>query len=453
MFLWALIPRINDLTVTVSSASGLRLKRNQTGCGLVFWLLLAVMLAAKDLSAQVITKTWNNTFGSWNDPNNWTPTGVPNNGGGTNYIAAVGSGGAVLGSDVLLDGLNYSGGDISGSTNNMTVFDNLNLSGSDRVLGISALYLAPGSQSQWISGNFAIWGTTQVHNFGTFTVSSAGDLNLEIDPAHTTRNTLGGTFFNESGGILNVSGTGTLTFGGDFQNTGTFNQTGNAITYNGAAVNTGIIRQSGGTVQANGPFRQTAGIYFVTGSAVLSGNVTFQGGRLMGSGRVSPFGNLNVTTGAVIDPGDDLGQAGLLTISTKLDLSGGGVLHADIGGTTAGLTYDRTVTANFPTLGGGKLELSLINGFTPATDDTFTILSTSDGSFLSGSFDNVADGARLATDDDAGSFLVQYGSGANSGSVVLSDFEPVPEPSAVALFATALSVMVIFNRGRIDRNG
>ncbi len=407
------------------------------------------MLAGEDLSAQDVTETWNNTFGSWNDPNNWTPAGVPNNGGGTNYIAVVGSGGPVLGTDVLLDGLNYSGGDISGSANIMTVSGNLNLSGSDRVLGIAALFLAPGSQSQWISGNFAIWGTTQVHNFGTFTVSSTSDLNLEIDPAHATRNTLGGTFFNELGGILNVSGAGTLTFGGDFQNTGTFNQTGNAITYNGSAVNSGIIRQSGGTVQANGPFRQTAGIYFVTGSAVLSGNVTFQGGRLMGTGKVSPFGNLNVTTGAVIDPGDNLGQAGLLTISTKLDLSGGGVLHADLGGTAVGLTYDQTVTANFPTLGGGELELSLINGFTPATDDTFTILTTSDGSFLSGSFDNVANGARLTTVDDTGSFLVQYGSGANSGSVVLSGFEPIPEPSALALFATALSVGFIFNRRRV----
>ena len=118
----------------------------------------------------------------------------------------------------------------------MTVSDNLSLSGSDRVLGISSLLLGPGSQSQWISGNFNIWGTTQVHNLGTFTVSSASELNLEIDPAHTTRNTLGGAFYNDLGGILNVSGAGTLTFGGDFQNTGNCsNQTGNAITHNGTA--------------------------------------------------------------------------------------------------------------------------------------------------------------------------------------------------------------------------
>ncbi len=95
---------------------------------------------------------------------------------------------------------------------------------------------------------------------------------------------------------------------------------------------------------ANGSFRQTAGIFYVIGSAILQGNVTFQGGRLMGSGTVSPYGNLNVTSGAIIDPGDNLGQAGRLTITTALSLAGGGVLHADIGGATAGLTYDQTVT-------------------------------------------------------------------------------------------------------------
>ncbi len=42
---------------------------------------------------------------------------------------------------------------------------------------------------------------------------------MEIDPAHVTRDTFGGAFYNESGGIVNVSGAGTLTFGGDFHNT------------------------------------------------------------------------------------------------------------------------------------------------------------------------------------------------------------------------------------------
>ncbi len=413
----------------------------------IFWLLLAALLATQDLSAQDLTTTWNNTFGLWNNPNNWTPVGVPNNGGGTNDVVTIGSGGPVLGNDVQLDGLNYTGGDISGSYN-ITVFSNFNVSGTDRVLGNGSLTLAAGSQSQWTSGNFSIWGTTQIHNSGTFTASSASALDMEIDPAHSTRDAFGGVFYNELGGTVNVSGTGTLTFGGDFHNTGTFNQTGNAITFNGTTVNTGTIRQSAGTILADAPLTQTAGIFYVIGSAVLSGNVTFQGGRLMGSGTVSPFGNLNVTSGTVIDPGDNLGQAGRLTISTKLVLAGGGVVHADLGGTTAGLTYDQILTANYPTLDGGALEISLINGFTPTTSDIFTILITSDSSFLSGSFINAANGARLLTSDDLGSFLVQYGSGANSGSVVLSDFTPVPEPGALALLALALPVAAIFNRRR-----
>ena len=169
------------------------MKSKPTSLGGFFCLLFAGLLVARNLSAQDITETWNDTFGLWNNPNNWTPADVPNNGGGTNYIATVGSGGPVMGNDVLLDGLNYTGGNISGLYN-ITVFSNLNVSGTDRVLGNGSLILAPGSQSQWTSGNFSIWGTTQIHNYGMFTTSYSSYLNMEIDPVHSTRDTFGGHF-------------------------------------------------------------------------------------------------------------------------------------------------------------------------------------------------------------------------------------------------------------------
>jgi hypothetical protein len=65
---------------------------------------------------------------------------------------------------------------------------------------------------------------------------------------------------------------------------------------------------------------------------------------------------------------------------------------------------------------GGNLVVSLINGFTPASSDTFTILTTQ--TMLAGAFSNVASGGRLTTADGNSSFVVTY----SGNNVVLSQF-------------------------------
>jgi hypothetical protein len=62
--------------------------------------------------------------------------------------------------------------------------------------------------------------------------------------------------------------------------------------------------------------------------------------------------------------------------------------------------------------------------------DVFTILTSPFP--LSGQFENVASGQRLATMDGFGSFLVTY----DGNSVVLSNFGPVPEPATFALLSS-----------------
>ncbi len=73
------------------------------------------------------------------------------------------------------------------------------------------------------------------------------------------------------------------------------------------------------------------------------------------------------------------------------------------------VTGDATLT--------GDLAIELIDSFDPNSIDTFTILSATT---LTGSFINVADGARLDTLGGEGSFLVSYDSLIDS--VTLSDF-------------------------------
>ena len=67
--------------------------------------------------------------------------------------------------------------------------------------------------------------------------------------------------------------------------------------------------------------------------------------------------------------------------------------------------------------------------------DTFTVLTAANG--LNGAFSNVANGARLFLAD--GSFLVNYG----PNSVVLSNFEAIPEPSTYALLGLGAVVVLL----------
>ena len=89
-------------------------------------------------------------------------------------------------------------------------------------------------------------------------------------------------------------------------------------------------------------------------------------------------------------------------------------------------TDNGTLTLN------GNLTVALINGFTPANTDVFTIVTTQQP--LLGAFSNVASGARLNIEGGAGSFIVNY-SGTNN--VTLSNFSqtgshtrPTPAPKA-----------------------
>jgi hypothetical protein len=101
----------------------------------------------------------------------------------------------------------------------------------------------------------------------------------------------------------------------------------------------------------------------------------------------------------------------------------------EIGGASGGIAHDVVNVANFAYL-SGQLQLALLNGFAPGASDTLTILTAANGIF--GAFSNVADGARLDTIDDLGSFQVNYGAGSafNPNQVVLNNFIPTTRRSS-----------------------
>ena len=90
------------------------------------------------------------------------------------------------------------------------------------------------------------------------------------------------------------------------------------------------------------------------------------GGTLGGTGFIGGA----VTNSGVVAPG---ASAGRLTIAQAYRQQAGGALNIEIGGTAAGTTYDVLQVGGAAAL-GGTLNVTTINGFTPAVGHRFTIL-------------------------------------------------------------------------------
>ncbi len=139
---------------------------------------------------------------------------------------------------------------------------------------------------------------------------------------------------------------------------------------------------------------------------LLAGKLEFD--RILGD-----FTLENVT----LSPADDLGVAGILGNYSQDET---GTLLFELAGSTAGQDFDQLTVTGFADL-GGTLAVELRDGFTPDSNDAFTIFATA---VLAGTFDNVLPGQRLTTVDGRGSFVVNYGLGspAPTGQILLSDF-------------------------------
>jgi len=77
--------------------------------------------------------------------------------------------------------------------------------------------------------------------------------------------------------------------------------------------------------------------------------------------------------GGTIMPGSSPGD---LTINGDYTQGSAGILALELGGTTPGAQYDQLVVNGNATL-GGTLQVSLVNSFLPATNDTFNVVQTS----------------------------------------------------------------------------
>jgi hypothetical protein len=302
--------------------------------------------------------------------------------------------------------------------------------------------------------NFQVGGGQGARIF-TGDLVNSGTVNVNYT---TTFNKGSGSYTNSgvlnvlSGQVLDVTNSGSFTNqGANTLTGGTFDIAG-ALRYSGAYIQTNqaeIILRGGGAIHdssdnnalrdvstngASGKLRllESSSLSTSTTNFTNSGIVELGGGFLNTSQPMSQLSFNNTTTGqlrgsgniggpvnnsGLVSPGASAGILGVLGFSQTST----GSLAMEIGGTDNSdpqhPQFDKLNVSNNVSL-DGTLLLSLINNFTPNSSDTFTILNS--GS-VSGAFANVANGQRLFTTGNEGSFLVTYNS--SPGSVVLSSFK------------------------------
>ncbi|HYV19767.1 MAG TPA: MopE-related protein [Verrucomicrobiae bacterium] len=199
----------------------------------------------------------------------------------------------------------------------------------------------------------------------------------------------GGTWDLQSDAVINLSGGGTSTF----VNNGTLKKTGGTgiSAFASSFSTSGAVQSTSGTLSFQAGYTQTAGTTLLNGGNLTANTpLSIQGGMVQGTGTIT--GGMTSVAGHVV-PGQ---SPGLLTVAGNYIQQVQGSLDVEIGGTTAGTQYDQlnvAATGGAATL-GGRLNVTLANGFVPSLGQTFTIVNalSRTGTFATTSFPGIGCG-------------------------------------------------------------
>ena len=265
--------------------------------------VMAVCLSPRVALAQT-NSNWNGGTGNWSNATDWTPNGVPNNGGGSTYNVTIDSGGtdsAVLDINATINSLV-----LGGTTGTSTL---QNLSGTAETLNII--------------------GTLTVNQTGSLTLSDGSILTVGGNSSNAGAIYLYGSTVTLSGN-LNNSGTVELIF---YAGTGVAN-----LNVNGNLTNSGSVELSGGNVSltVTGTFTNDSGATLYTQSDIALGTLVNNGTLQIDSGTLNltnqPNGITDVGAGSTIQlygtikAGANNGLANLATIEGTLGLWNGQAL-------------------------------------------------------------------------------------------------------------------------------
>ncbi len=314
--------------------------------------------------------------------------------GGTLALAAGANGIETDSANVTLSGTGTFKNTTAGSNANALV--NLNTIGSTGALTLSS------NANFTTVGNFTNSGKLTINSGSTFGVTGTLS-NLSSGTLTGGTYTVGGTLqlASANGGIttnaatLTLTGTSAKILDGSSNALSTFNNNTGTFALASAATlttassnftNAGTVTVAKGTTLTVGgtghSYSQTAGTTNADGilSAGTNGTVALTGGTIQGSGTVK--GNTTNTSGTF--SAGDAGKAGLLTITGNYTQLSSGTLNSNIGGTTVSTQYSELKVSGTASL-GGTLAVTLINSFTPAIGNTFTVLTATS---VTGTFTN-----------------------------------------------------------------
>jgi YVTN family beta-propeller protein len=280
-----------------------------------------------------------------------------NNAGGS--IVANGAAAAVA----FSNGLAIQGGTVNGIGGGFVG----SLSGNTLTLDGTSSAVSIASGGTYTVGNNSttnIRGT--INNNGTLQLGSTGNTTVLNVPTGSAMLTGAGAVTMTSGGNV-ISGSSLVNAGNAIVDSVSFNVTS-------YTQNSGLLQVTSTGSASTNSFSLNGGTAEVDGTLTASGSLSVAGGgTLSGAGTI--VSNVNM---AGITEAGDIPNPGILTIGINgvgsYAQGSAGAYDVVIGGLTAGKQYSQLNVPGSASL-GGTLNVSLINGFTPAAGNQFVILT------------------------------------------------------------------------------
>jgi hypothetical protein len=277
----------------------------------------------------------------------------------------------------------------------------------------------------WNGGNIERSGTSTIATGATLNMNSASFKSLNspltnngVANYRDTHFFINSTFDNRVGAIFNLLTDFELRGNGTIQNAGTMIKTGGAPSFVFCQLNNSGRLEISSTslsivdaVVQPRTVNQTGGVTHLDNGTLIA-NLAINGGMLDGEGSVLG----NVTNSGIISAGFALGDPGTITISKNYTQTASGRLDIELGGANPGINSDllitNTTTSTTTTL-AGTLNISLINGFHPATDATIQIMRylSHNGAFATTNGLDLGGGQLLSPDYRSSELVLLSGDG------------------------------------------
>lgn len=292
---------------------------------------------------------------------------------------------------------------------------------------LAAGTLAAGDDAALGTGTLQLAGGTLTASGGARTLANAVTLTADTTLGGAQALTFAGNWTLAKNRDLTVANSAPTTISGSIGEAG--GSRGLAKYGAGMLVLTGANTYTGGTLIAEGTVKinNTTGSAFGTGAVTIANGATLTGagyfsGALQNNGTFSP------------------GNSPVLETLASFNQGEAGRLVMELGGLSRGTGYDALDVTGTLTF-GGELDVTLLNGFVPASGETFNLFDwgSASGAFATMNLPNLAPGLSWDT-----SALYTTGELSVTASAI-------PEPSMFAALAGVGAFIFVVSRRQLKR--